>query len=1609
MLRCVTILLFAFVVSYQALAQGSNQLDKNRYDVKNTEAILLGQTAPVHELQKRSATSSKLKSRLKKNKLVPNFQGRGKSKVTKPELEHQGIDKLRQRSFDKVRQVSVQPSVNIDGLSSLDGRPLDPTGAAGNNLYVQAINATVIGVYSNDGTLLSTFTGNSLWQPLGQTSAGDPIILYDSELERWLITEFTAPGTNRLLIAASTTSDPLGSYNVYSFLAPDFPDYPKYAIWSDLIVVTTNEGSPGTLHQYFIDRAAIMAGASNVDIQRVEINGNLNTEAGFFVSTPVNWIDGPVPADDRPMVVRLNDSSWGDASEDQLEVFTFDIDFLDPANTIIEITPLITTPYDGFPCSTLTGGFACVPQAGGGNGIDAIPEVIMNVPQYRNFLSHESIVLNFITDVTNGDNLSGIRWMELRRVSGSDWTIFQEGTFAPNDGLHRYMGSIAIDGEGNIALGYNVSSSDDFVGVRFTGRTNGDPLGQMTVEEFNVVDGQSAVIGERFGDYSQMTVDPLDELTFWFTTEYAAAGGVATRIVSFQLDRRDNDLSVVRLISPTSGSLTDSEIVTVEVSNPGNNLVNGYDLQLMLGDEVIEVLTIDEALSVGQTAEHSFTNTLDLSQFGTFEITINAIFAEDEFTDNNILTTSIDHVANVDASVSLSFADTNLCGSEATGNLIISNEGMENLTSISLELLVNDVIQEVINFDGLLEPGNSTELSLDFEALSLGENQVAVNLINPNGQLDELPEDNLAEAVLNVDINLDQVTLILTVDNFPEETSWNITNSSGDEVASSEGNLGAVADGTTLEELICLPTNECYTLTIFDTVGDGICCGFGLGSYSLIGPDGEELIASTGEFDFSEGNMFCLSRSAGDFDVSIAFSPVDTEVCSSDFSNEIIVSNNGLMDVNNVSYRLFTNGIPGPLLTTGPVNSGGDISIPSSFTLNQEQENILIAEIESIDGNDTDLDISNNTDTLFLEDNFAEVSITIMTDESPEETFLAIVDPEGQVLFSFSELTTPNNSMTETVCLPIDSCYNFLIFDSSGNGGPSYVLSDENGNELLSSDGVFGEADFGFFCLGDASDPTVGLNLELSGLPVLCDSNSTTELMMTNNGEIGIQEVLFELSVNGLVHDTITVGGNFFLPVDQSIQFNVDIEGLAISEVNDIDITTIAINGLTGINVNGDSLSFVLERDPSLAPLKVNLITDTFPSETSWQILDEDENIVASATSDLFAPFDTINQNICLEPGFGYDFVIFDSFGDGICCDGGEGSYTLFGPFSDVLGTGGDFEFSDTVSFFLGRSITASLEVSDEIGEELGSISVVTSDSDNVNFSIDGGESFQSNPVFENLDAGPYEVVISALDIADFTIVGQVGLECLLSIDSIGTQMTADNRGIVHAFASSGRDMEFSIDGGITFQSSGIFTDLESATYELVVNSNGGGCSLSQTVLLEVNCDLVVEDIATTSASETNGGVIDIVATSSVEDIEYSIDNGITFQPEAIFEDLNAGEFNIVVRSNDGICVIDNLTATVREAVVLSTSGDLTTETQVYPNPTEDGVFRLLVSGLDDLTGFLDIQITDFNGKILHQRSLGRYDGVFEGVISLAAYPSGIYFIRFTNTRERNIVKVVKK
>lgn len=463
-----------------------------------------------------------------------------------------GFDRNDFRETDKSKQIineeNIQKimgtestssiSVNFDAIPNLDGYlPPDTQGDVGLNHYVQVVNSSfqifdksgnsVYGPFAL-GTIWTGFTGP--WET--SLNDGDPIVLYDQAADRWLISEFSLPnypkGPYYELIAISTTSDPTGEWYRYAYEYSDMPDYPKFGIWNDGYYMATNN--------FF--RAALFTGAGASCFERDEmLVGNPDarliyinvadvpngSEAGGML--PADW-DGvtPPPAGTPNYFVYFNDG----VSNDNLRVWEFSVDWDNPTNSTFTLnTTLNTELFDS--------NVGTIEQPSTTQGLDALDDRLMYRLQYRNFGDYEAMVTNHTVDA-NG--VAGIKWYEIRN-EGSGWNIYQEATFSPDD-TERWMGSIALDGSGNIALGYSVSSSTVYPSIRYTGRYKNDPLGEMTITETDIVTGNGIQTHSsgRWGDYSMMSIDPIDDQTFWYTTEYMPAtssGSWQTRVAAFTL------------------------------------------------------------------------------------------------------------------------------------------------------------------------------------------------------------------------------------------------------------------------------------------------------------------------------------------------------------------------------------------------------------------------------------------------------------------------------------------------------------------------------------------------------------------------------------------------------------------------------------------------------------------------------------------------------------------------------------------------------------------------------------------------------------------------------------------------------------------------------------------------------------------------------------------------------------------------------------------------------------------------------------------------------------------------------------------------------------------
>jgi PKD repeat protein len=439
----------------------------------------------------------------------------------------QGPDPVWQQEMGKTMNAKA-PTLNISGQTS-PYYPPDANGSVGPNHYMQTIN-TVYAIYSKTtGALLAGPTNLNLLFS-GVTGAdyndGDPICLYDEQADRWLVAEFSISGANDyMLIAVSATNDPTGSWHKYSFDVADMPDYEKFGIWRDGYYMGTNNSSGNDI--YVFQRSQMLNGLT---AQMVGFNNawRPTTIDGFMCVPPLDNDGAFAPEGSPGLFITINDDAIAGGS-DQLWIYELAVNWTTPSSSTFNRVQQLSIPsFD----SNFGSNWDNIKQLNTTRELDAIPMVIMNVPQYRNFGSYQTIVCCHTVDVDNTDH-AGIRWYELRKTTGS-WTLRQSGTYAP-DGHSRWMGSIALNGNGQLGMGYSVSSSTMYPGIRYCGQSSAAYAaanGVLDITEEVIQNGSSSQTAyNRWGDYASISIDPVNDNTFWFTTQYG--GSRQTKIAAF--------------------------------------------------------------------------------------------------------------------------------------------------------------------------------------------------------------------------------------------------------------------------------------------------------------------------------------------------------------------------------------------------------------------------------------------------------------------------------------------------------------------------------------------------------------------------------------------------------------------------------------------------------------------------------------------------------------------------------------------------------------------------------------------------------------------------------------------------------------------------------------------------------------------------------------------------------------------------------------------------------------------------------------------------------------------------------------------------------------------
>lgn len=433
-------------------------------------------------------------------------------------------------------RISTTDERNFAGVGQGDygyevgSAPPDTAGSVGKSHYISWVNTDFAVFRKRDGRkVFGPVQGNTLWDGFGggceASNSGDILVVYDQLADRWVMSQFAVKFLPYLqCVAVSATSDPLGSYHRYAFNygVVEFPDYPKMGLWPDGYYTTYNIFNSG---QSFagskvcaFDRAKMLVGEPATQ-QCVQLNPN------FGGLLPSSLEGKTLPPNGAPNYV------FNLGTTTSLNMWKFDVDWRRPNRTRLRGPTPLTVPQYQPAC----GGGACIPQKNTTQRLDSLADRLMYRVVYRKRGNREHVLLSHSV---NTDSRVGVRWYEFRDPGGAP-NLHQSGTFAPGDQF-RWMPSLGMDGGGNIAVGYSRSSASDFPAIVYSGRSPGDPLGTLQRERVIQLGGGSQTRPEglsRWGDYATMSIDPEDDCTFWFSSEYLKNTGAfnwSTRVGSFK-------------------------------------------------------------------------------------------------------------------------------------------------------------------------------------------------------------------------------------------------------------------------------------------------------------------------------------------------------------------------------------------------------------------------------------------------------------------------------------------------------------------------------------------------------------------------------------------------------------------------------------------------------------------------------------------------------------------------------------------------------------------------------------------------------------------------------------------------------------------------------------------------------------------------------------------------------------------------------------------------------------------------------------------------------------------------------------------------------------------
>jgi carboxypeptidase family protein/Kelch motif protein len=581
-------------------------------------------------------------AKLRNMPAIPVKPSANKPAVPNPVILHQHTNRNLSNAHTQTKLAAPHmpgTTLNFEGIDfpgvNCFCAPPDTNGEVGATQYVQIVNEGLQVFDKTTGnSVLGPISIESLWQGFGgvcETSGeGDPVALYDQLAGRWVVSQFagSAQPTHEC-VAVSTSSDATGSWNRYDFdlgtqFGNNFYDYPKLGVWPDAYYMSMNVfNASGTAflgpQPFAMDRTAMLAGNPATIIS----TGMLTSNDDQLMPADVDGSIQPPAGAPNPFTEIGTNPTW--------KLWRFHVDFVNPANSTFTQAGTLTPD----PFNVICGGGSCVPQAGVPDTLDTLGDRSMFRNAYRRFPDgHEALVGNMTVD-SNG--VAGIRWWEINNATSGTPGFVQQSTYQP-DNTWRWMGSAAMDASGDIAVGFSASSSSIHPELRYAGRLAGDPpntLGQGEAS-FGPENGSQIDTVSRWGDYSDLTVDPNDDCTFWYTSEYYQTNS------SFNWRTRIGNFKFPGCTAGPSGTLAGT---VTDSSN--NNPIAGATVDAESGGQSLGTTTTD--------ANGHYSMNLPV---GTYDVTFSAFGygtkteSGVQITDGN--TTTLDEALTPQANVTVS-------------------------------------------------------------------------------------------------------------------------------------------------------------------------------------------------------------------------------------------------------------------------------------------------------------------------------------------------------------------------------------------------------------------------------------------------------------------------------------------------------------------------------------------------------------------------------------------------------------------------------------------------------------------------------------------------------------------------------------------------------------------------------------------------------------------------------------------------------------------------------------------------------------------------------------------------------------------------------------------